>query len=149
PVDRPHRRAGGNCRQVSRLSLQWKESGDRPRRDPLRQGQCRRYDEGDERGRPETGDVRGDHQGDKDFSVLITKMKEEGIDVIYYGGYPTEAGLIVRQARDQGFKAQFIGTSSLVTEDYWKISGPAGEGTLMTFPPDPRNMPAAWVVVDE
>ena len=88
-------------------------------------------------------------QGDKDFSVLITKMKEEGIDVIYYGGYPTEAGLIVRQARDQGFKAQFIGTSALVTEDYWKISGPAGEGTLMTFPPDPRNMPAAKVVVDE
>ena len=88
-------------------------------------------------------------QGDKDFSVLITKMREEGIDVIYYGGYPTEAGLIVRQARDQGFKAQFIGTSALVTEDYWKISGPAGEGTLMTFPPDPRNMPAAKVVVDE
>jgi len=88
-------------------------------------------------------------QGDKDFSVLITKMKEEGIDVIYYGGYPTEAGLIVRQARDQGLKAQFIGTSALVTEDYWKISGPAGEGTLMTFPPDPRNMPAAKVVVDE
>ena len=88
-------------------------------------------------------------QGDKDFSVLITKMKEEGIDVIYYGGYPTEAGLIVHQARDQGFKAQFIGTSALVTEDYWKISGPAGEGTLMTFPPDPRNMPAAKVVVDE
>jgi branched-chain amino acid transport system substrate-binding protein len=88
-------------------------------------------------------------QGDKDFSALISKMKEEGIDVIYYGGYETEAGLIVRQARDLGLKAQFIGANPLVTEQYWKITGPAGEGTLMTFPPDPRNAPAAWAVVDK
>src|SRR6516165_7557284 len=88
-------------------------------------------------------------QGDKDFSALISKMKEENIDVIYYGGYQTEAGLIVRQARDQGLKAQFIGADALVTEEYWKITGPAGEGTLMTFPPDPRNVPAAKAVVDK
>jgi branched-chain amino acid transport system substrate-binding protein len=87
-------------------------------------------------------------QGDKDFSALISKMKQEKIDVIYYGGYQTEAGLIVRQARDQGLKAQFIGADALVTEEYWKITGPAGEGTLMTFPPDPRNVPAAKAVVD-
>jgi branched-chain amino acid transport system substrate-binding protein len=54
-------------------------------------------------------------QGDTDFSALISKMKEEGTDVIYYGGYETEAGLIVRQARDQGLKAQFIGANPLVT----------------------------------
>jgi len=88
-------------------------------------------------------------QGDKDFSALISKMKQENIDVIYYGGYQTEAGLIVRQARDQGLKAQFIGADALVTEEYWKITGPAGEGTLMTFPPDPRHVPAAKAVVDE
>jgi branched-chain amino acid transport system substrate-binding protein len=88
-------------------------------------------------------------QGDKDFSALISKMKEEGIDVIYYPGYATEAGLIVRQARDQGLKAQFIGFSGLLTEAYWKITGPAGEGTLMPSQPDPRNAPAAWAVVDK
>ena len=69
--------------------------------------------------------------------------------MIYYGGYQTEAGLIVRQARDQGLKVQFIGADALVTEEYWKITGPAGEGTLMTFPPDPRNVPAAKAVVDK
>jgi branched-chain amino acid transport system substrate-binding protein len=88
-------------------------------------------------------------QGDKGFSALISKMNEASIDVIYYGGYPTEAGLIVRQARDQGLKAQFIGADALITEEYWKITGPAGEGTLMTYPPDPRNAPAAWAVVDK
>jgi len=88
-------------------------------------------------------------QGDKDFSALISKMKQENIDVIYYGGYQTEAGLIARQARDQGLKAQFIGADALVTEEFWKITGPAGEGTLMTFPPDPRHVPAAKAVVDK
>jgi len=88
-------------------------------------------------------------QGDKDFSALISKMKQENIDVIYYGGYQTEAGLIVRQARDQGLKAQFIGADALVTEEFWKITGPAGDGSLMTFPPDPRHVPAAKAVVDK
>jgi len=88
-------------------------------------------------------------QGDKDFSALVSKMKQANIDVIYFGGYQTEGGLIVRQMRDQGFKAQFIGADALVTEEFWKITGPAGEGTLMTFPPDPRKVPAAKAVVDK
>jgi len=87
-------------------------------------------------------------QGDKDFSALVSKMKQANIDVIYFGGYQTEGGLIVRQMRDQGLKAQFIGADALVTEEFWKITGPAGEGTLMTFPPDPRKVPAAKAVVD-
>jgi branched-chain amino acid transport system substrate-binding protein len=88
-------------------------------------------------------------QGDKDFSALISKMKQAAIDAIYFGGYQTEAGLIVRQARDQGLKAQFIGADALVTEEFWKITGPSGEGTLMTFAPDPRNVPTAKAVVDK
>src|ERR1700746_896935 len=88
-------------------------------------------------------------QGDKDFSALISKMKQANIDAIYFGGYQTEAGLIVRQARDQGLKAQFIGADALVTEEFWKITGSAGDGTLMTFAPDPRNVPSAKAVVDK
>ena len=88
-------------------------------------------------------------QGDKDFSALISKMKQANIDVIFFGGYQTEAGLIVRQARDQGLKALLIGGDALVTEEFWKITGPAGEGTLMTFAPDPRKVAAAKAVVDK
>ena len=88
------------------------------------------------------------NQGDKDFTALVSKMKQANIDVIYFGGYQTEAGLIVRQARDQGLKAPLIGGDALVTEEFWKITGPAGEGTLMTFAPDPRKVPAAKAVVD-
>src|SRR5215468_4163218 len=64
-------------------------------------------------------------QGDKDFTALISKMKQANIDVVYFGGYQTEGGLIVRQMRDQGLKAQFIGADALVTEEFWKITGPS------------------------
>jgi branched-chain amino acid transport system substrate-binding protein len=87
--------------------------------------------------------------GDKDFSALITKMKQAGIAAVYFGGYQTEAGLMVRQAQEQGLKAQFISGDALVTDEFWKITGPAGEGVLMTFPPEPRNLPTAKAVVAE
>ena len=44
-------------------------------------------------------------QGDKDFTALVSKMKADNIDVVYVGGYHTEAGLILRQMRDQGMQA--------------------------------------------
>jgi branched-chain amino acid transport system substrate-binding protein len=85
--------------------------------------------------------------GEKDYSALVSKLKGAGIDVIYLGGYHTEAGLIVRQARDQGYKVQLVSGDALVTDEYWKITGAAGEGTLMTFSPDPRKSKAAAEVV--
>ena len=85
--------------------------------------------------------------GEKDYSALVSKLKGAGVDVVYLGGYHTEAGLIVRQARDQGYRMQLVSGDALVTDEYWKITGPAGEGTLMTFSPDPRkNREAAEVV---
>ncbi len=88
-------------------------------------------------------------QGDKDFTALISKMKAAKVDVIYHGGYHTEGGLIVRQAREQGFGAVFVSGDALVDNEYWKITGPAGQGTIMTFAPDPRNVPTAKAIVDK
>jgi branched-chain amino acid transport system substrate-binding protein len=85
--------------------------------------------------------------GEKDYSALVSKMKGEKVDVVYVGGYHTEAGLIVRQAREQGYKVQLVSGDALVTDEYWKITGAAGEGTLMTFSPDPRKAPVAAAVV--
>jgi branched-chain amino acid transport system substrate-binding protein len=87
--------------------------------------------------------------GEKDYSALISKMKAEGIDVFYVGGYHTEAGLMIRQAREQNYNVQMISGDALVTDEFWKITGDAGEGTLMTFSPDPRKNPAAASVVEE
>ena len=85
--------------------------------------------------------------GEKDYSALVSKMKAAGIGVFYLGGYHTEAGLMIRQAREQGFEAQLVSGDALVTDEFWKITGKAGEGTLMTFSPDPRKNPSAAPVV--
>jgi branched-chain amino acid transport system substrate-binding protein len=85
--------------------------------------------------------------GEKDYSALVSKMKKNGVDVFYVGGYHTEAGLMVRQAREQGYEAQLVSGDALVTDEFWKITGDAGAGTLMTFSPDPRKNPIAAPVV--
>ncbi|MDH3229913.1 MAG: branched-chain amino acid ABC transporter substrate-binding protein [Alphaproteobacteria bacterium] len=87
--------------------------------------------------------------GEKDYSALVSKLKQAGVDVLYVGGYHTEAGLIVRQMRDQGMKTMLMSGDALVTDEYWAITGAAGEGTLMTFSPDPRKNPVAAPVVEE
>ena len=86
--------------------------------------------------------------GEKDYSALVSKMKNAKVDVFYVGGYHTEAGLMVRQAREQGYDdVQLVSGDALMTDEFWKITGDAGAGTLMTFSPDPRkNQTAAPVV---
>ena len=85
--------------------------------------------------------------GERDYSALVSKLRQADVDVLFLGGYHTEAALIVRQMRDQGMGTVLMGGDTLVTQDYWSIAGPAGEGTLMTFLPDPRKNPAATEVV--
>ena len=87
--------------------------------------------------------------GERDYSALISRMKQAGVQVIYVGGYHTETGLIARQAKEQGMNITMVGGDALVTNEYWQISGPAGEGTLMTFASDPRKRPGAEKVVAE
>ncbi|MDH3671421.1 MAG: branched-chain amino acid ABC transporter substrate-binding protein [Gammaproteobacteria bacterium] len=85
--------------------------------------------------------------GEKDYSALVSKMKGAGIDVFYVGGYHTEAGLMIRQADDQRYNVQLVSGDALVTDEFWKITGKTGQGTLMTFSPDPRKDPVATSVV--
>jgi branched-chain amino acid transport system substrate-binding protein len=87
--------------------------------------------------------------GEKDYSSLVSRLKQAGVTVIYVGGYHTEAGLIIRQAKQQGMKATLVGGDALVTAEFWQIAGDAGTGTMMTFPPDPRLMKTAADVVQE
>ena len=87
--------------------------------------------------------------GEKDYSALVSKLKENQIDALYVGGYHTEAGLIVRQMREQGMDTVLVSGDALVTDEYWSITGPAGEGTLMTFSPDPRKNPVAAPIVEK
>lgn len=89
----------------------------------------------------------GINTGEKDFSALVSRLKQANVDVVYFGGLHTEAGLIVRQMRDQGLKAPLMSGDGITDKEFAQIAGPGAEGTLMTFSPDPRKNPAAKDVV--
>jgi len=91
----------------------------------------------------------GVNVGDKDFSALIGKMKEAGVSIIYWGGLHTEAGLIIRQAADQGLKAVLVSGDGIVSNELASIAGDAVAGTLNTFGPDPTLNPANKEIVDK
>ena len=91
----------------------------------------------------------GINPGEKDYGAIVGKLKAAGAEVLYYGGYPTEGALILRQAADQGVKFQMVTTSGFVTPEFWAIAGSAGEGTLFPFPRNPVGSETAKQVVDE
>jgi branched-chain amino acid transport system substrate-binding protein len=86
--------------------------------------------------------------GDRDYSSLITKLKQTGTNVAFIGGFSTEVGLIARQMKEQGVTIQIIGGDALVTDQFWAITGSAGEGVMMSFNPDPRKRTEAKAALD-
>ena len=91
----------------------------------------------------------GINTGEKDYSALVSKIKQSGADLVYFGGLYTEAGLIVRQMRDQGVTAPLMGGDGITSDEFASVGGPGVVGSLMTYGPDPRNRPEAKAVVAE
>jgi branched-chain amino acid transport system substrate-binding protein len=89
------------------------------------------------------------NKGDKDFTALVSKLKLNNIDIVYVGGYHQEAGLILRQMRDQGLKTVLMAGDALADKEFASITGPAAEGVLFTFGPDPRKKASAKAIVDK
>lgn len=86
--------------------------------------------------------------GEKDYSAIVDKLKATGVDAVYFGGFPTEAAIIVRQLRQAGLSdvALFAG-DALATNDFWQLADAAGEGSLLTFSYDASRHPRAADVV--
>jgi len=91
----------------------------------------------------------GINTGEKDYSALISKIKQANPDLVYFGGLYTEGGLIVRQMRDQGVTAPLMGGDGITSDEFATVGGPGVEGSLMTYGPDPRNRPEAKAAVAE
>lgn len=86
---------------------------------------------------------------ERDYSPLISKLKQGGDEVLVIGGYHTETGLIARQITEQKATIQIIGGNALMTDELWKIAGPSAEGLLMSYTSDPRKSPDAKSAIDE
>lgn len=85
--------------------------------------------------------------GEKDYTALVSRLKREGIQLVYIGGYYNEIGLIVRQAAEAGARLTVIANDPLMTSDFLAIAGDAANGTLFTFMPDSTKNAAGALVV--
>ena len=82
--------------------------------------------------------------GEKDYTALVSKLKQANVDVVFIGGYHTEAGSDrapdARPGHEDHHHGRRRAGHQRILADY---VGDDGEGTLMTFSPDPRKNPAA------
>lgn len=78
-----------------------------------------------------------------DFVPLITRMMARGVDTIELNGAsPTTGGLMVKQAREMGFKGRFVRTGGPATAEILAVAGKAAlEGTIVYAPIDPDFAP--------
>ncbi len=86
-------------------------------------------------------DAQSINPGERDYSAVITRLKEAGAEVIYFGGYHPEGGLIARQLKDSGVNAVIIGGEGLSNTEFWAIGTEAAAGTLFTNAVDATKNP--------
>ncbi|UED69759.1 branched-chain amino acid ABC transporter substrate-binding protein [Brevibacillus sp. HD3.3A] len=71
-------------------------------------------------------------QGEKDYSAVLNQVSAKNPDIIFFGGLYPEGGILVKQAREKGYKGYFMGGDGLDSSDMIKIAGDAVEGVVFT-----------------
>jgi branched-chain amino acid transport system substrate-binding protein len=73
--------------------------------------------------------------GDTDFRAPLTKIGVSQPELIFFGGYATEAALIAQQMKEVAGleKTKFMGTDGAYTQQYLDTAGSAAEGTFMSY----------------
>jgi branched-chain amino acid transport system substrate-binding protein len=87
------------------------------------------------------------HPDQRDYKSIVNKLVKNKIDVLYAGGYLTDIGIILRQAKKELPNLRLFSGDALVNVQFLFVAGEAGEGTYFTFGPDMRLNPEAADVV--
>jgi len=77
--------------------------------------------------------------GEKDFKALLTRIKGENPQLVYFGGMHPECGLLSKQAKELGLSVPVFAGDGILTPEYAKIGGPATEGdfaSMTGLPPE-------------
>lgn len=87
---------------------------------------------------------------DQDFSAQLTQVKSLKPDVIFAPGNYTESALIIKQARELGITAPFLGGDTWEIAEFINVGKQAVEGAVMSafFDNDAPVTPLSKVFVD-
>ncbi len=85
--------------------------------------------------------VAREHTTDKDtdFKAILTKIKGKKPDLIMFGGIDPQAAPMIKQMKDLGIKAKFIGGDGMQTPNFIKLAGDASEGAMASIPGLPKD----------
>src|SRR5690606_8156705 len=79
--------------------------------------------------------------GTQDYSAVLTKLKAENPDVLFFSGYYTDGGLIRAQMKQLGMETDFVGGDANQNAAFAKIAGNAAQGAVIVNVPAPENLP--------
>lgn len=79
--------------------------------------------------------------GTQNFTATLTKIKSMEPDVIFFGGYYTDGGLLRAQQEQLGIKADFVGGDSNDNPDFMKLAGASAKGAYLINVPTPDILP--------
>jgi branched-chain amino acid transport system substrate-binding protein len=75
-------------------------------------------------------------KGAGEVPAVVTHAELQRADVIYYAGHQPEIlGLLLKTARQQGIRAQFLSNDGANNKAVWSFSDGAAQGLLFTFDP--------------
>jgi branched-chain amino acid transport system substrate-binding protein len=84
-----------------------------------------------------------DHQyiNDKttDYSAVLTTLKGERPDLIFFAGLDAQAGPLVRRMRQLQMSATLLGAGGFVSQTFLKLAGPEGQGVTALEPGRPLD----------
>ncbi|MDD2465834.1 MAG: branched-chain amino acid ABC transporter substrate-binding protein [Desulfobulbus sp.] len=79
--------------------------------------------------------------GERDYNAILTKLKSASPDVLFFTGYYPEAGMLLRQKMDMGWKVPMMGGDATNNPDLVKLAGnKAAEGYMFLSPPVPDDL---------
>jgi branched-chain amino acid transport system substrate-binding protein len=67
-----------------------------------------------------------------DYSSTVNKVKPASVDAVFFGGYYSAAGKLVKQLRDGGVTAKFLSGDGSLDAKVIEGGGAAAEGALLT-----------------
>ena len=75
--------------------------------------------------------------GESDFSAVVTKLKTQSPDLLFYGGEYPEASKLTKQLKAGGLDIPLMGGDGMQTGEYLKLGGKEGDfGTALGAPSD-------------
>jgi branched-chain amino acid transport system substrate-binding protein len=84
-----------------------------------------------------------------DFSAISTKIAGSGATVLFFGGYYTEAGLLLKQLKGAGWTGTMVAGDGVNDANFITVAGQAvAEGTVLTCPCAPATAAKGTFVTD-